>query len=1035
MISRGNLVWDSDVRSRAGEICCVEFKKDIAAVGTSVGAILFYRLLDGRNAILERTVAPPSSERLLKVKVVCLKFSPCFRYIAGGLVNGIVVVFDINNFENLQLINRHQDHKGNPITSLCWAVDSCKLFSGCCGGRLIELNLAENPGLDIFSSVVSLFGISSTTFIGECGVEIRSIDTTFSFCSESSGDVGDVILVSCVGNRVLHFKLPRHGSKQARMLDLAAYVHKYAFGSTADVACGCFLPLAPVLQPLPGQARSGSPFKKNAPKYSILLISNSNRLLICHTGSTEINDVVLRPASDTFLSVPIKYVAPVVSIAGGTLVLIAITTTAKLALIDLNSNVIEILDRFDDVSSVAISMHTILVMHGQGRKQVDMLRLIHPSSIALPVKIFGYYFSLAIRRLQQKWRRHKAAVAMDALEDLDSESEAYSSVAPSPMRTEYEMQRTITNLESSIHMFLLETDTDLEHVHLNLHAPSLNVDHVGMSESINSNSGLQQLSGRSLSGGSAVHDDDSQGWGSSSEYCAHADSIVKLNSVCGQFEVQEVSRCQFFVDLIGMVDASSQLAKDLASGGDGSNLQIVRKKLRTVLSSEALVQDSFLVGSRDEESKSREDEVVRLLLNEVDTCLSITAVLFNTLERSCYDESSKLIQPNRLSVDGHGEGGLSPHAWLINRGQAFVDNSRGRGRSLEDWLGDAEALTQQSAKIIAEFDEKHEPFVSESHVGSSPWRRRCASFGVENVCTPARMAPRPFGSDTNLVIAGEIMTGPERGRCVTQAKDRLPNQIVGVELGSNIFDPFSSSDTDLDGEVSHCNLDICSPVSCREEQESGWKQLKSESSTDNDTQSPDLEPEPDPEWLRNTSDVWLDRWNESNEKSGDMSAIRERIKHRRSRRLCWTSTSSATKYNEGESTQEIVNRQDKRIAKIDLVDTADELAALQRTVGRRGALDRATYEVTLPVGPRGAGINFCMDRGNVLTVHGFSVFPVGCPNYAKQSGLISIGDILVAVNGTYISKLSRDESFEILRSFAACSKDVSERISVYRVML
>jgi hypothetical protein len=325
---------------------------------------------------------------------------------------------------------------------------------------------------------------------------------------------------------------------------------------------------------------------------------------------------------------------------------------------------------------------------------------------------------------------------------------------------------------------------------------------------------------------------------------------------------------------------------------------------------------------------------------------------------------------------------------------------------------------EHSAGIMAAFDEEHERhgYATEASRGDGA-RRRSRSFGVENGSTPVRGMSRPFGSDSCLVAVGQGRAGQSREAGPVQEKDRLADHVVGVEMGFSMFDPVGHSDDEVDGVAALVDFEICSPAKSWEAEESEGDLLQSENATDNDTQSPDMEEE-DPEWLRSTSDVWLDRWNEQDEeRSGDLSVIRQRVGQRRKKRLCWAGG------EEGEGDRQ--RRRARGTVTVGLVESADEMLALQRSVGERGLLDQATYEVTLPVGPRGAGINFCMGKGNVLTVHAFSVFPVGCPNYAKQSGLIAVGDVLVAVNSTYINNLSRDESFEILRSFATCSKLVS----------
>ncbi len=183
--------------------------KELLAAGTQTGSIIFFRIKShlsheenekesdkqtGQDkhfhpfrsyGTIVRVINPPQRERVLNVAITILKFSPCCRYLSVGLQNGIVIVFQVNNLDNIHILHQHTEHKGQAITSLCWSIDSCKLFSGSQMGLLVELNLADNPAMDMMSFAASIFGLSNTLLIGDCRSMVSSIDYYFS-PSESS---------------------------------------------------------------------------------------------------------------------------------------------------------------------------------------------------------------------------------------------------------------------------------------------------------------------------------------------------------------------------------------------------------------------------------------------------------------------------------------------------------------------------------------------------------------------------------------------------------------------------------------------------------------------------------------------------------------------------------------------------------------------------------------------------------------------------------------------------------------------------------
>ena len=1102
MLHSGSLVWESEVTKRVGDICCFDYLRDYVAVGTATGSILFYRISSGdvrARAALERTVTPPVSERALRVKVVKLKFSPCFRYIAAGLVNGTVIVFDINNFQNLRIINQHSEHKGYPVTALCWTVDSCKLYSGCVQGRLIELNCHDNPSLDIFTSVVSFFGASNTIFVGNCGMEIMDIDTTYSVATESPSESGDAVLVTCASYHLFHFKLPRHGIKQAKAIDITTYIQKFSPDHrNGQVTCGCFIPVqysAPSApSPLPTPQGTST---RGIPRYALLLASQTaaatTTLLQCHTGSTEVTPITLHSCGnrdnrvDQMIGPSFRILRPLlkqsqsgIRVTGEPPLLIALTSTNRLALIHLSSQSYHVIDMFESVWSFALGGDRVLVLHGQKEKVISMVTILHTPAVRLPIPIIGLFLNMALRHFQQQWRARHAerhAFVSAVLGTPAGVGEMVPNIPPPGRPMTVTLTDDIHQLETSIRMCLLETDTELEHLSLDLDIPALDIDSpliTGPSRWTNQVLSPPAVPGRD---GTCLGSDAGQGdtpgsrWGERDDKSGHHTdrvdvlnlsenggvcvdvpppvssslqlSVDKLHSIGHHFEIIEMSRYQFYVDLVRLVDLVDRYCNCMRVGNykDG---WVLRQQLATVLTTDRHMDAEDDIDTDvtlahpalSPDPLSQHDTLITSVLNdEVDACLMLTAILCHTLETSNYDISSKLLQPNRCG----NEIVLPNSTFCIS---PFRQNSAHRLRSVDDILADTDSLLQHTEEVLHAFDVVHGGSNVTEWQADRIRRRRSRSFGSSAMVPPGGAAVRPsltrtFGSDSCLMNAGgvnEADGGEGGGRDVDRVRgmdyDKLQDEIVGVEImfescsegegggdiGSDGRDESDHSGypNGWDGE-GRCALDLtgngitCNGTTPQAPPSSKNTDVDIMGEGEGESGGGEEGEGEDPDWLHSTGEVWLDRWNDAGASTNtmDLFEVKTRVCNRRRNRRVW---------RDGGSGGATVG--------VEVVGVDVPLGIFCKDLNEQSHRNIATYEVTIPCGCHGVGMNFCMRNDNLITVHEFCIFPLDCPNYAKLSGLIAIGDILVAVNDQYLTGMCRDRAFEVLRSLAAFSKNV-----------
>lgn len=231
MLHFGNLsVGDSR------RISCVELCQDVMVIGTNTGSLLCYELELSKpqlvmEPILKNIVYPPPHDKSQCMRVSVVKFSCCMQYLAVGLISGVVVIYKTTSpGKCMKVYTKYSEHGGCPISALAWAPDSVKLFSGCTGGRVVEVDLKRSPREnkidEAFQFAVTLFGgatgssassrgrgLSHFPTITECGVAVKSIDVSMvnalSKVNPKRESLHDCLLVTPERRPIRHFLIPR----------------------------------------------------------------------------------------------------------------------------------------------------------------------------------------------------------------------------------------------------------------------------------------------------------------------------------------------------------------------------------------------------------------------------------------------------------------------------------------------------------------------------------------------------------------------------------------------------------------------------------------------------------------------------------------------------------------------------------------------------------------------------------------------------------------------------------------------------------
>jgi hypothetical protein len=1096
MINIGRLRWDShppplrgsslnnnDLKALQRQVTCLDHFKDqshdLLLLGTSRGIIFILNFssisLNSFNGIcsIERIINPPYKEKSLHVQITILKLSPCSRYLAVGLINGLVLIFQLNNLENLQIIYQHSEHKGSQITALCWSIDSCKLFSGCQRGLLIELNLAENPAIDVMAFAASLFGITNTLRIGECRAAITSIDYYFSpkesslkggpidspppphppppstapstapsanlhflspnpttatatatamftsllssaslssssvqpspslpsslpsltsFTSWTSGlsselSSGDNLLVTCSDKRVLQFRLVRDGTKQAKMILLNQFIQRVSSsesdsgqegGPTLRFSYGSYVPRNRFPSLLTSPPSLQPSFTVNSSSSLILLCSdNSPEIFVCDFFQNSVSRVSLLHESDApqrSISF-IKLFLP--STPGPSDSAYVLTSCSRLGFIDFHSKTFRLLNGLTNISSLIKTPSALIYLCGQPHPKsgigvvcaASQLASCWNSTCLLPRSIHRH-FSL----LKEQWRHHRHPKSLDQ----HSPMRAPRVTAPhstSPLsRRGYKLPSssskllcppTFHSLELLLQQSLNECDQFLEKINLDaldaLHLPTLTdiesttPDHrrqfhlsAAMSPSLRSPNVNYDHTKHLMT---PLADSNRPSFGDESTLETHSyavqslDQSMRLISVSDHYDIVTLSKKMFFKDFIQLLDSSSS---STTSGTQRSQQLWGMFRDRVGLKDERVAD-----GGNDSWSRSDEKEGSELssLCQEVDELCLLSAFFTKTIDEEVYDTHCKFIQPNQMIVQHDLE--------LLASFQPPPPRMTHHSQILQE----AENLIQKTNQLLGR----------DSRSLQSPERpfRRWRSYSVG---TPRQSPSSRVNNDPISLWLSPIRQIGDEGKSALGEGGEEDHQ-GGLSQQSNLLCESGSTSREEDRETPL----LSSPVVM-------------ESDILEDT---DPEPDHDPDWIRETTETWLDQWQECPPAS-TLHQFKLRLKTKRFSRHLFSHQPPVITSTE---------------------DSLDPTLPPPEV--------RETYEVNLKCGPHGLGLSLNMNSESLLMVTGFNLMPLGVQNPARACRLISKGDLLVRINDVSLVGFEPNETIDVLRTFLSSRANVS----------
>ena len=105
----------------------------------------------------------------------------------------------------MKIIESHEAHQGNAIVSLCWSLDSNKIYSGCSAGEVYEFSCFQNIQKSGLFSFMPSF-TKKTKLMCKCPKAIHDISS--SVVTTETGLELDLIIVN-TGSHSFIFQVPR----------------------------------------------------------------------------------------------------------------------------------------------------------------------------------------------------------------------------------------------------------------------------------------------------------------------------------------------------------------------------------------------------------------------------------------------------------------------------------------------------------------------------------------------------------------------------------------------------------------------------------------------------------------------------------------------------------------------------------------------------------------------------------------------------------------------------------------------------------
>jgi len=449
------------------QITCIDLINNIIVCGRLNGNISLYHITSNsyRMKLVEfdRLVLADGYSLLIdksyNTTITCIRISPCMKYIATGNIKGKVMIIDIskstiiNNCKSsFRIVYSHELHNGLPVSALTWSITSNKLFSGCNGGIVIEINCLDIPNFisntssssswsssssSSSSSSLSLsllqplsfdfssiFGKKITSIICKVSTPIRQIECSISETNDLIEYV-DLILIS-TGHQTLLFQLPNNDKYKPKFREI-----QYDTNDTNDTSnsnsntvipltCCCFSNSIDRTCDVPIRANSIYVIRQNTTGSLLLHYYTINgdiqqtftlKLIQDTTSTTSTTSTTTTStASSSNDRINFRFLSNFNSSLYKN-ALIALDTNGNLFLINLHIMTIQKLEKYQcNVYSSCVYNDIIIIMkedNDSSYTSLDLIQCISPIALLNNIKFFNIMLYCNLYDIQCRWRRRR----------------------------------------------------------------------------------------------------------------------------------------------------------------------------------------------------------------------------------------------------------------------------------------------------------------------------------------------------------------------------------------------------------------------------------------------------------------------------------------------------------------------------------------------------------------------------------------------------------------------------------------------------
>lgn len=390
MLHHGTLLCETKTGKTCDRMTCLDICGEIVGIGTSSGTIAFYDVVVDASrlkASVKHIATPPTNTRTVQNRITCLKFSPCARYLAIGIHSGLVSIFRFDACTcQIRSLYSYHEHIA-PISCLGWTDDSSRVYSGCYGGRVLELNLSRLPSDDLLQLATSFFS-RPTSLVEQC---LHTIHAIYTYLSP-----GYDYLLIVAGHSVVYYQLSRASSDSSRrnVIDKSHHAHsRYS---------ACFLTQDSSIQlfRLPPTATK----------------TQSVSIIVCRPGTTQLFTCAVSNGSmyhcydlesiDSITAKSFSHLQPIYY-EKKLLGILALTSSHQLAVIHLPSCTYQVLPIYQDITAIYSSEQYILACISDVHFMVDVIQWFHIREWRLPMRMFTTNLHLSVSLMQSRWRVRK----------------------------------------------------------------------------------------------------------------------------------------------------------------------------------------------------------------------------------------------------------------------------------------------------------------------------------------------------------------------------------------------------------------------------------------------------------------------------------------------------------------------------------------------------------------------------------------------------------------------------------------------------